>query len=65
MSAVEREIKIIKLNEERLKAVKELKEISTFYSRSHQDDKFIIIKTTELSRRIEQINHEIKELIYG
>lgn len=65
MSAAEREIKIIKLNEERLKAVKELKEISTFYSRSHNDDKFIIIKTAELSRRIEKISREIEELIYG
>ncbi len=65
MSVAEKEAKVIKLNEERLKAIKELKEIQTFYTRSHYDDKFVIIKAIELSKRIEKINHEIEELIYG
>lgn len=53
MSAAEREIKIIKLNLERLKLIKKLK--SKIYPEYEQ----------KYAKRIEQINREIEELIYG
>ena len=53
MSAEEKEIKIIKLNEERLKLIKKLKN----KTRPEYEQKY--------AKRIEQINHEIEELIYG
>ena len=53
MSAAEREIKIIKLNTERFKLIKKLKN----KTRPEYEQKY--------AKRIEQINREIEELIYG
>ena len=53
MSVAERETKIIKLNEERLKLIKKIK------SGEHPEHE------QKYAKRIEQINREIEELIYG
>lgn len=53
MSVAEKETKIIKLNEERLKLIKKIK------SGIHPEHEQKYVK------RIEQINREIEELIYG
>ena len=53
MSVAEREIKIIKLNEERLKLIKKLKN----KTRPEYEQKY--------AKHIEKINRKIEELIYG
>lgn len=52
MSAVEKETKVIKLNDERNHLIKLVKT-----TKPENAQKYI--------RRIEEINHEIEELIYG
>lgn len=53
MSTADREIKIIKLNLERLKLIKKIK--SGLYPEHEQ----------KYAKQIEKINHKIEELIYG
>lgn len=52
MNAVEKEVKIIKLNDERSHLIKLVKT-----TKPENAQKYI--------RRIKEINHEIEELIYG
>ena len=53
MSVAEKEMLIIKLNEERLKLIKKIKS----EKHSEYEEKY--------NRRIEEINKQIEELIYG